>query len=142
MHSGDSPYECDSCSEMFWEMALLREHQKIQHAGQSSNSEYEPDDIEQDDKDSDSDADSKYGVFYCSVCGMSFHRSDLLLRHQKTHTNSGAAATASSSYAEECESMNNALPMKHRCTVCSDSFVDALELLAHSEIHARFQPFK
>lgn len=139
MHSGDSPFECDSCSEMFWELALLREHQKIQHAGQSSNSEYEPDDIEPDEKDSDSDADSKYGVFYCSVCGMSFHRSDLLLRHQKTHSTHHSTSTYAGADGLDTDMHSLA---KHSCNVCSESFVDALELLAHSEIHARFQPFK
>lgn len=125
MHGGDSPYECDSCSEMFWDLLLLREHQKIQHAGQSSNSEYEPEN--DNEKDSDSEADSKYGVFYCSTCGMSFHRNELLMRHQKTHVK----------YDREINTTT-----QHCCNVCGESFLEALDLLAHAEIHTRFQPFK
>lgn len=128
MHGGDSPYECDSCSEMFWEVSLLRDHQKIHHAGQSSNSEYEPDNDQE--KDSDSEADSKYGVFYCPVCGMSFHRNELLVRHQKTHVKK---------YDEDADSNTT---IAHSCNVCGESFIDALDLLAHAEIHTRFQPFK
>jgi len=42
MHAGDSPFECESCSEMFWDVTLLQEHQKTHHSGYTSNSEFEP----------------------------------------------------------------------------------------------------
>lgn len=127
MHGGDSPLECDNCSEVFWDLLQLREHQKIHHAGQSSNSEYEP----ENEKDfSDSEADSKFGEFYCNVCGMSFHRADLLKRHSKSHVKS----------EYEYEEQNTTT--QHCCNVCGESFIEALDLLAHAEVHARFQPFK
>lgn len=136
MHRSDAPYECDSCSEMFWDIYLLRDHQRTHHAGgQTSNSEYEP---ENEKEYSDSEPDSKYGEYYCNICGMSFHRQDLLKRHitkceqkKSEYTDDrygGVAASSSSSM--------------HCCNVCGESFIEALDLLAHAEVHARFQPFK
>lgn len=137
MHGTDSPHECDSCTEMFWDIAQLREHQKIHHAGQSSNSEYEPD--ADQDKDSDSDADSKFGVFYCSICGISFHRNELLLRHQKTHIKPDPEHEMNTTIAHNADDPDDG---GHSCTVCGESFAEALDLLAHAEIHTRYQPFK
>lgn len=137
MHRSDAPYECDSCSDMFWDIYLLRDHQRTHHAGgQTSNSEYEP---ENEKEYSDSEPDSKYGEYYCNICGMSFHRQDLLKRHltkcqQKKSDyaddryDGGTGSAASSSM--------------HCCNVCGESFIEALDLLAHAEVHARFQPFK
>lgn len=125
MHGGDSIYECDSCSEIFWDLQLFREHQKLQHAGADSNSEYEP----ENERDySDSETDSKYGDFYCNVCGMSFHRPDLLRRHTKTHIKHD--------YGDDVHTTT-----QHCCNVCGESFIEALDLLAHAEVHAR-SPFK
>lgn len=140
MHGTDSPHECDSCSEMFWDLAQLREHQKIHHAGLSSNSEYEPEDA---DKDSDSDeADSKFGVFYCSVCGISFHRKELLMRHQKTHIKLIGEHELNTTIAHNTDDPDDDTSGGHSCTVCGESFAEALDLLAHAEIHTRYQPFK
>lgn len=143
MHGTDSPHECDSCSEMFWDLTQLRDHQKSHHAGASSNSEYEPPDDADRDKDTDSDADSKFGVFYCSVCGISFHRNELLLRHQKTHVKYDADhqhdVNTTTAHNADGDADDDG---RHSCTVCGDSFAEALDLLAHAEIHTRYQPFK
>lgn len=127
MHVSDAPYECDSCSEIFWDVTLLHDHQKLHHTGQTSNSEYEPD---QEKDFSDSDVDSKYGEYFCSICGMAFHRQELLKRHQV-----------------KCEiknqSRNDKYSVKpHCCNVCGESFYEALDLLAHAEMHARVPPLK
>lgn len=129
MHRSDAPYECDSCSEMFYDIYMLRDHQRIQHAGgQTSNSEYEP---ENEKEYSDSEPDSKYGEFYCTVCGMSFHRQDLLKRH-----------SAKCAKRERPNDRYGNAGSSHCCNVCGETFVEALDLLAHAEVHARFQPFK
>lgn len=135
MHGTDTQLECDSCTEMFWDVTQLREHQKVHHVGASSNSEYEPD--ADQDKYSDSDADSKYGVFYCSVCGISFHRSELLQRHQKTHIKYDPDQEVNTTTAHDDNTVG-----QHSCTVCGDTFAEALDLLAHAEVHTRYQPFK
>lgn len=100
---------------------MLNDHQRTHHF-EASNSEYEP----ENDEESDSENDSKYGEFYCNICGMSFHRKDLLKRHSKTHVKKETY---------EAES-------RHCCNVCGETFQEALDLLAHAEVHARFQPFK
>lgn len=39
-----------------------------------------------DDEDEDySEEDHKYGTYYCTTCGISFHRQDNLKRHQRVH---------------------------------------------------------
>lgn len=124
LHGADNAIECDSCSEVFWDIQLLREHQRIQHGGNSSHSEYDP--------DKDDAGDSENESFYCSVCGMSFHRIELLKRHGRTHMKSdGYGDTVQ--YDQE---------VTHCCNVCGDTFAEALDLLAHAEIHARTSLYK
>lgn len=63
---GDSPFECQKCGDMFWDHNLMREHAKEKHG-----------DVEDfyDDEDEDySEEETKFGTFYCSTCGLSFHR--------------------------------------------------------------------
>ncbi|VEN41531.1 unnamed protein product, partial [Callosobruchus maculatus] len=112
---GDSPFECQKCGEMFWDSGQMREHKKQKHG-----------DLEEyDDGDEDGDyseEDSRYGTFYCTTCGLSFHRQDNLRRHQRVHVKE--------EYANEAE-------YAHVCNVCGESFTEALDLLAHAEIHAR-----
>lgn len=125
IHGTDNAYECDSCSDIFWTIDALQEHQRIHHAGESSNSEYEP----EKELDSDeSETNSKFGDYYCNICGMSFHRIDLLKRHAKTHKQNDS---------EEYDSS-----VQHCCNVCGKSFAEALDLLAHAEVHARVLPHK
>lgn len=124
IHGNDNAFECDSCSDIFWTIETLQEHQRIHHAGESSNSEYDP---EKDDSD-ESETDSKYGDYYCNICGMSFHRVDLLKRHAKTHKQNDS---------EEYDSS-----VQHCCNVCGKGFAEALDLLAHAEVHARGLPHK
>ncbi|KAJ3642858.1 hypothetical protein Zmor_025607 [Zophobas morio] len=114
IHGGDSPFECQKCGEMFWDVALMREHVRSKHG-----------DIEDFDDDEDEDyseEDTKYGTFYCSTCGLSFHRQDNLKRHQRVHIK---------------EEYINDHEFGHICNVCGESFPEALDLLAHAEVHAR-----
>ncbi|GLV35915.1 uncharacterized protein CBL_09867 [Carabus blaptoides fortunei] len=89
IHAGDSPFECETCNEMFWDVTVLREHVRSKH-----------------------------------VCGMRFHRTDLLRRHMRSHS-------------EVKEEFNNEVDFGHVCNVCGQSFSEALDLLAHAESHAR-----
>lgn len=80
IHGGDSPFECTTCSEMFWDVNSLREHVRVKHGGtipQPSS------DAEELDNDGTYTGDERIGEFYCNTCGVPFHRLDLLKRHQK-----------------------------------------------------------
>lgn len=121
IHGGDSPFECETCNEMFWDMQLLREHVRTKHSGVISGGESDYDDIDDDDYVDE----SKYGEFYCKVCGMRFHRTDLLRRHLRQHDG----------IKEEFNTDTDEFP--HVCNVCGQSFNEALDLLAHAEVHAR-----
>lgn len=125
LHGVDNPLECDSCNETFWTMDSLQEHQNLHHADGSSGSEYEP-----EKNASDDESDSKFGDYYCNICGMSFHRIDLLKRHTRTHKQT--EATSDEFHANE----------QHCCNVCGNTFAEALDLLAHAEIHTRVVTFK
>lgn len=120
LHGVNNTFECETCNEVFWSAEALQDHQKLHAAEESSGSEYEPED---DKTASDDDYDPKDGNFYCNVCGMFFHRIELLQRHAKTHKNSSSRADLSSE--------------KHCCNVCGSTFSEALDLLAHAEIHTR-----
>lgn len=114
IHGGDSPFECQKCNEMFWDAKSMRDHWRTKH----SDMEYYDDDEDEDY----SEEDHKYGTYYCTTCGISFHRQDNLKRHQRVHMKE--------------ESTDNP-DLGHICNVCGESFPEALELLAHAEVHAR-----
>ena len=66
---------------------------------------------------------------------MSFHRQDLLKRHAKCHAKENSTGHTNNT---------NSLVAKdqHCCNTCGETFAEALDLLAHAEIHARYPPFK
>lgn len=123
----------------------------------SASSEFEPDkhidDIENDDT-SDYDEDNLQA---CDKCDMIFKTSDALKRHIKTHFIKSEVLSdeddddddddddedndeAESNVSGKRGKKGNATNLG--CNVCGESFTEALDLLAHAEIHARFQPFK
>lgn len=77
VHGGDSPFECTSCGDMFWDVNTLREHVRTKHAGTVQS------DFEEYDNDATYTGDERFGEFYCDTCGVPFHRLDLLKRHRK-----------------------------------------------------------
>ncbi|XP_017485608.1 PREDICTED: uncharacterized protein LOC108374147 [Rhagoletis zephyria] len=114
---------------MFWDANSLQEHFKTHHF-EDSNSEYDPDEAEAEETQTESESERLFGEFYCSECGMSFHREDLLRRHSKTHTKSSVEVDPENEKDRHC------------CNTCGETFAEALDLLAHAEIHARYPPFK
>lgn len=122
LHGVENAFECDTCNDAFLSAESLEEHEKIHANEESSGSEYEPDG---DKTASDEDFDPKYGNYYCNVCGMSFHRPELLKRHTATHKN----------YNDT--NQNDSSSENHCCNVCGSAFAEALDLLAHAEIHTR-----
>lgn len=80
------------------------------------------DEDDDDDDDEDYQVDGgEFGIYYCDHCGMSFHRVNLLRQHVKTHL----------------RQLSVAQPEDHACLVCGETFAEALDLLAHAEVHAR-----
>lgn len=67
---------------------------------------------------------------------MSFHRQDLLRRHAKTH------AKGNNQSANHNGTDGDTSKDQHCCNTCGETFAEALDLLAHAEIHARYPPFK
>ncbi|XP_044754229.1 zinc finger protein 709-like isoform X2 [Coccinella septempunctata] len=114
IHGGDSPFECQKCNEMFWDMKSMRDHWRTKHG--------DMEDYDDDEDEDYSEEDHKYGTYYCTTCGISFHRQDNLKRHQRVHMR---------------EELTNNPDLGHICNVCGESFPEALELLAHAEVHAR-----
>lgn len=54
VHGGDSPFECRTCEEVFWDIALMREHVRLKHGG-----------IEQNfDEDDDEDYSGNIFIIY------------------------------------------------------------------------------
>ncbi|TMW42243.1 hypothetical protein DOY81_012675 [Sarcophaga bullata] len=133
-HRNDSPYECPQCNELFWDQSSLQDHQKT-HQFEESNSEYDPNDGEDETQTESESEQQLYGEFYCSECGMSFHRQDLLKRHSKCHAKENSTG--------HCNNTNGLVAKdQHCCNTCGETFAEALDLLAHAEIHARYPPFK
>ncbi|XP_075220129.1 uncharacterized protein LOC142323795 isoform X2 [Lycorma delicatula] len=112
MHAGDSPFECDVCGEMFWDITMLREHARAKHPHLGDNAP----------SGSIYTGDDRFGNFCCETCGISFNRLDLLKRHRRSHVKAEPQEEASN---------NDGLV----CITCGLLFENALELRAHSETH-------
>lgn len=157
----DAHLECEQCGEMFFDAALLREHeythaniieyeddQQGQYQASSSHhynqqhqdteedfddedndGTYEPapkrEHMDDDDEDEDFEVGGggkeEFGIFYCDHCGMSFHRVNLLRQHVKTHL----------------RQLSGDEQHEVQCQECGETFAEALDLLAHAEVHAR-----
>lgn len=167
LHASQEPtYDCEVCGDSFFESSSLEEHLELRHdfssrirktggkttAGKTlprskllevpdydddSNSEYDPDKNHEEIDDDDEDDDSGNT---CDKCHMSFKTPDALKRHIKTHFIK--SEVLSDNEDEEGERPETADAASLGCNVCGESFTEALDLLAHAEIHARFQPFK
>lgn len=164
IHSNQEPtYDCEVCGDLFYDGTSLEEHLEMRHdyssrirktGGKStsgktsltrgqvletmdyddSNSEYDPNDKNNDDSSVDEDEDLGNT---CDKCGVSFKNAESLKRHIKTHfIKAEVLSETDEARTEKTDSASLG------CNVCGESFTEALDLLAHAEIHARFQPFK
>jgi hypothetical protein len=98
-----------------------------------SNSDYEPTKNQEDDDDEDDSTSYRDGMFFCDHCDFCFNTPEQLKRHIKTHV-------IKTEYISEPEDTGES--SRHYCKTCGESFNEALDLLAHAEIHARFQPYR
>lgn len=159
----EQTYDCEICGDSFYENSSLEEHLELRHnyssrirkstggkttsgkvlsrASQmidfedSDNSEYEPEKDLDDDEDFDGSEDGTHG---CDKCDLTFKNTESLKRHIKTHF---IKSEIFSDYEDE-KGTGTKTETNLGCNVCGESFTEALDLLAHAEIHARFQPFK
>nr|CAD7569262.1 unnamed protein product [Timema californicum] len=114
IHAGDSPFECNTCGEMFWDVTLLRDHARNKHrnavAKYNNDGSYVP--------------DNSYRDFRCEICELSFDTQEHLKRHRKSHI--------------KVEPPSNEL----MCQLCGEMFPDQAELALHADCHARYQPHR
>lgn len=167
----ESTIDCEVCGDSFYDNAALEEHMELRHDysarfkktggkttggkvppsraqfmdfDDSVSSEFEPEkhihEIENDSSDYDEDNHQA-----CDKCDMVFKSTEALKRHIKTHFIKSELLSD-----EEDDDESNVSGQRGKkgnatnlgCNVCGESFTEALDLLAHAEIHARFQPFK
>lgn len=132
IHAGDSPFECSSCGEMFWDVHLLREHTRLKHPGAGVKVERE--DAEEEVTDRPYTGDERFGNFRCQTCGLEFHRQDLLKKHARLHIKMDMGPPEA-----EIESGSGRV---YSCGVCGQSYSSRRALLAHTESHSRYQPHR
>ena len=82
IHGGDSPLECQSCNEMFWDVNMLQEHMRVKHGLGLMPAGMDIQDEPMHDMNSFVN-EERFGEYFCDTCGVPFHRLDLLKRHRK-----------------------------------------------------------
>lgn len=168
VHANQEPtFDCEVCGDSFFDSTSLEEHLELRHDYSSrirktggkttsgkvlsrsqmmdfddSNSEYEPDKNADDDMDDDDDYDEE-AAHMCDKCDLTFKNAESLKRHIKTHFIKSEAISDDEEYEGDSDRPKASVGDANLgCNVCGESFTEALDLLAHAEIHARFQPFK
>lgn len=132
VHAGDSPFECTSCGEMFWDVHLLREHTRLKHPGAGVKVEREEE--EEEVAERPYTGDERFGNFRCQICGLEFHRQDLLKKHSRLHIKMELVPPE-----PEIEPPPGRV---YSCGVCGQSYSSRRALLAHTESHSRYQPHR
>uniref|UniRef100_A0A336LH41 CSON009975 protein n=1 Tax=Culicoides sonorensis TaxID=179676 RepID=A0A336LH41_CULSO len=158
-HTGDILHECNVCGQQFYDKILYQKH-FAKHFGEiieppnlqalnALKNEEQPIKDEFDDEATESDVEvgGHYDdpLFECQVCLISFHRSDLYEKHMKAHENSGKQKSDKKFLDTEVAFSEHDISgssmdfenQRHCCNVCGEQFEEALDLLAHAEIHAR-----
>ncbi|XP_053609671.1 zinc finger protein 775-like isoform X2 [Plodia interpunctella] len=142
IHGGDSPIECGECGELCWSREALAAHAALRHPHLPPRSppRSPPRRLPAGDSASDDDdfrlsplaqsgservgAESVRGPsLFCQHCGVAFQRADLLRRHVAAAHSYKRHDSTSSTWGE------------HTCDVCGETCTDALQLLAHAELH-------
>ncbi|XP_063700449.1 zinc finger protein 569-like [Culicoides brevitarsis] len=151
-HTGDILHECTVCGQQFYDKVLYQKHhakhfdETIDPPDLDSLSTFKEqpvvvkDEYDEEATESEREVGGNYEdtLFECQMCLISFHRADLFEKHMMAHETS-ALIKKSHDFS------NSSLDVSregHFCNVCGDQFEEALDLLAHAEVHARFQPLK
>ncbi|XP_058814258.1 zinc finger protein 91 [Topomyia yanbarensis] len=161
IHGGDCQFECESCGDRFWDKTMLQNHVRQRHAAnlvvawteQSGSTTYNS--ILSETVKMSGDDDGGERQYYCDSCGTVFQKPDQLKRHikqthsvkeQKNEPNSqiGQQQTVTEDDEESDDDRYDADESQQplSCNVCGETFAEALDLLAHAEIHARSGPHK
>lgn len=102
--------------------------------------------------------------YYCDICGVSFQKQEHLKRHIKQthgmreqkfepisqivrqrqqHQQQRIVEDYNDEEEIDNDNCNESEPQRPlSCNVCGDIFAEALDLLAHAEVHARFEPHR
>ncbi|EAT46945.1 AAEL001910-PA [Aedes aegypti] len=169
IHGGDSPFDCETCGHRFWDRVMLQEHIRQRHASNflAAPLELPPAEIvvtPPDEAEEDSPAEEDVeGQYYCDNCGLMFQKQELLKRHIKqAHTVREPKFEPISQIVRQRQQHQQQIQQEEEeddedtdnqmeetepqqtlsCNVCGETFLEALDLLAHAEVHARFEPYK
>lgn len=130
LHAGEVIWTCHECDAQFWDKNALDEH-KEQHIVVTKEEPIDSASFEFDDEATVTGSETEYHedggyieeeIYDCKRCDLSFTSLEQFERHQLIHS---VAVEDDSHY--------------HCCNVCGESFAEALDLLAHAEMHARDQ---
>ncbi|XP_067013708.1 zinc finger protein 420 isoform X2 [Anabrus simplex] len=129
IHAGDSPFECNTCGEMFWDIGLLREHSKSKHSGRMHVK---------------SEVNSDEYSHVCQVCGQNFASDADLLAHMETHARyqphrcmlCGECFLDGASVAAHVRKRHAKNIPPNACTLCGKTCRDRRSLQKHTWVHS------
>lgn len=152
LHENET-YDCPICSETFYDEKSMTEHVRNKHTStrnesmsgskasyledfdvDDSNSDFDPG-KNLDEEDEDEEENDLNDEYICNICDSYFKSMEQLNRHtMKSHDVKKEPMQDLEKFAS-----NNS---QHYCKECYETFPEALDLLAHAEIHARGLQFK
>ena len=120
-HTGETPYKCDICANLFADRSALKRHRR-------THTEEKP--------------------YKCNVCGECFTQSSALKCHNRTHTGEkpyecnvcGDYFTQSSHLL--CHNRTHTGEKPYECEVCGECFTHSSTLKSHNRIHTGEKPYK
>ncbi|XP_058451827.1 zinc finger protein 236 [Malaya genurostris] len=163
IHGGDCQFECESCGDRFWDKTMLQNHVRQRHAAnlvvawteQSGSTVYNTELPEAVELNADDESNERH--YYCDSCGVIFQKQDQLKRHIKQahgvkeqkceiinqivqqHYQQPLVEDDEES-GDQCDEDESQQPLS--CNVCGEKFAEALDLLAHAEVHTRSESHK
>ncbi|XP_053693079.1 zinc finger protein 91 [Sabethes cyaneus] len=165
VHGGDCQFECETCGDRFWDRTMLQDHIRQRHAAnlvvigpKPTKAPYTPFQQEIEIPNLEDETTKHY---YCDSCGAMFPKPDQLKRHIKQlhsaeepmlepisqivrqrqqHSQQAADCDQEEDDQDQCDEAEAQTPLS--CNVCGENFAEALDLLAHAEIHTRFEPHR
>ncbi|XP_055540828.1 zinc finger protein 521-like [Wyeomyia smithii] len=167
VHGGDCQFECESCGDRFWDKTMLQDHIRQRHAAnlvvtgpKATKSSYTL--LQPEIENHTLETENAKQNFYCDSCGAIFPKPDQLKRHIKqTHSSKEQMLEPISQIVRQrqqhsqqiinfdgeededqaqYDEVESQTPLS--CNVCGERFAEALDLLAHAEVHTRFEPHR